>query len=332
MIEQLLQTHWRLQPPFQIEQVTTGLNNQTHLVRCSDGNIFFLKHYQNVDAGSRVGFEHKLLQELSQSNLPFAVPAPVSTVTGEAIARVPDGGAQSLTRRISGRPGWRGDPALALGAGHALALLDIAMAQMEFDTIIEIPSTFGALVSGHPAIPDLARATHAAFHDLEMATAIDATLASAERRWRISTAGWPTQIIHADYFPPNVLVTDGEVSGVIDFEFAGTSHRAMDFAIGLVAFGAPHKEFVPMWEGMEAFATGYLPTNPISDEERATMPDLILMREASSFVHWLGRMNQGLVSRDELRRRGRRLLDVDDWLDTNGRDLVARLARVEVSL
>jgi homoserine kinase type II len=309
--------------------VTTGLNNQTHVVRCSDGNIFFLKHYLNVDAESRVGFEQALLQALAQSNLPFAVPAPVSTVTGEAIARVPDGGALSLTPRISGRPGWRGDPALALGAGHALALLDIAMAQIQFNTIIETPSTFGALDSGHPEIPDLARATHATFHDLEMATAIEATLARAERRWRKFTAGWPTQIIHADYFPPNVLVTDGQVSGIIDFEFAGSSHRAMDFALGLVAFGAPHTEFVPMWEGMEAFATGYLQTNSISDEERATMPDLILMREASSFVHWLGRMNQGLVSRDELRRRGRRLLDVNDWLAMNGRDLVSRLARVD---
>jgi Ser/Thr protein kinase RdoA (MazF antagonist) len=203
------------------------------------------------------------------------------------------------------------------------------MAQIQFNTIIETPSTFGALDSGHPAIPDLACATHATFHDLEMTTAIDATLASAERRWRISTAAWPTQFIHADYFSPNVLVTDGQVAGIIDFEFAGISHRAMDFAIGLVAFGAPHNEFVPMWEGMEASATGYLQTNPISDEERATMPDLILIREASSFVHWLGRMNQGLVSRDELRRRGRRLLDVEDWLAMNGRDLVARLARVD---
>lgn len=326
MIEQLLQMHWRLQPPFQIEQVTTGLNNQTYRVRCSDDDVFFLKHYQNADAGARVEFEQMLLQALSQSNLPFAVPAPLSTATGEAVTRMPDGGALSLTHRISGRPGWRGDPALALGAGHALALLDVAMAQTGLNPAIDIPSTFGALTSEHPAIPDVSRAVHAVFHDREMATAIEATLVSAERRWRLSTAGWPTQIIHGDYFPPNVLVTDGKVSGVIDFEFAGTGHRAMDFAIGLVAFGAPHKTFVPMWQGMEAFATGYLPTNPISDDERASMPDLILMCEASSLVHWLGRLNQGLVSPDELQRRGRRLLEVKDWLAAHGRDLVQRLA------
>ena len=204
------------------------------------------------------------------------------------------------------------------------------MARMEFDVAIEIPTSLGALVDGHLAIPDLDRAIRALFGNLEMATTVRRTLVRAEKRWRSVTAGWRTQVIHTDFFPPNVLVVDGEVSGVIDFEFAGTSHRAMDFATGLVAFGAPRREFVPRWgESMEAFAAGYLSANPISDEERASIPDLILMREASSFVHWLGRMEQGLVSSDELQRRGQRLLDVNDWLATNGGDLVQGLARID---
>ena len=71
------------------------------------------------------------------------------------------------------------------------------------------------------------------------------------------TAGWPTQVIHTDYYPANVLVAGDAVSGILDFEYAGRGHRAMDVAIGLAAFSNKRWDDWS-WPVCRAFAEGYL--------------------------------------------------------------------------
>jgi hypothetical protein len=58
------------------------------------------------------------------------------------------------------------------------------------------------------------------------------------------------------------------------------------------------------------------------------MPDLILMREAGSFVHWLGRLGQGLTTREDIEGRAERLHALDAWLRENGDALVDHLNRL----
>jgi len=321
VIERLLETHWGLHPPLQLEPLSTGFNNASWFVTSGDGE-YVLKRSLNIDAGSRVGFEHALLRALAQANLPFAVPAPVPTKTGEMRADVPEGGAFSLTHRIPGKPGWRGDPTLARRAGHALAILDRALASVELPTGPQVPEAYPSL-----DVSD-ARIARGLDVDRVLAREIGEILGRAERQLASTTTGWPTQVIHTDFFPTNVLVDHGTVAGVIDFEFAGSGHLAMDFAIGLVAFGTNRGEFVPHVDLMEAFAAGYLGTASLSPGELAAIPHLILMREAGSFAHWFGRMESGLATRDDLRERGQRLLDLDRWLSANRDDLVAQLGRV----
>jgi homoserine kinase type II len=150
-----------------------------------------------------------------------------------------------------------------------------------------------------------------------------------------ATAGWPRQVIHCDFFPSNVLIEEGAVSGVLDFEFAGLGERAMDFAIGLVAFS--FRTWEAGWRNgpdglsVDAFAGAYLATLPLATHELAAVPDLILMREAGSFVHWLGRLGRGLTTREDIEGRAERLLDLDAWLATNGDDLLDLLSRIVVS-
>jgi Ser/Thr protein kinase RdoA (MazF antagonist) len=249
------------------------------------------------------------------------VPTPVRALNGDPV--VESGGHRLvLAHRIPGDPGWRADLLLTRRCGHALALLDLALATVTL--AVGAPETYRRL-----DLDAAVRSVEAEFAGSGLASAIAEVLDRTDEQWSRVTAGWPVQLVHADYFPPNVLVVNGDVTGVIDFEFAGNGFRAMDFAIGLIAFGTEWWEFRTSWELLEAFASGYLAVNPLSPEERAEVPALILMREASSYTHWLGRLARGMIAPEEIQARGRRLLDLDRWLSAYGDDLITRLARID---
>jgi Ser/Thr protein kinase RdoA (MazF antagonist) len=96
----------------------------------------------------------------------------------------------------------------------------------------------------------------------------------------------------------------------------------MDFATGMGAFGVKDWTAVPEWSLIEAFASGYMRHSPLTPEEREGVPDLLLKREATSFVHWLGRMHQGLTDSRDMRSRGKRLIALERWMKTHRGRLV----------
>ncbi|WP_029415968.1 homoserine kinase [Brevundimonas bacteroides] len=83
----------------------------------------------------------------------------------------------------------------------------------------------------------------------------------------------PAGPIHADYFPDNVLVEDGRVSGVIDFYFGCTGPLAYDLAIALSAWGFDGSgALIP--GAVEAFRRGYEAVRPLTPAEAAALPRL----------------------------------------------------------
>jgi homoserine kinase type II len=315
---------WALSPTITVSSLATGMNNASFLVTSGTGS-FVLKSIQNTGMLERVRFEHSLLETLSQRGLPYDVPAPVRTRAGETVASLEDGSPAVLTRRLPGGPAWRGDSMIARMCGRALAQLDAALASIELDPEVQVPTVIEALGRLHPAIPVPAAATRAALVEPDLAANVTGVLERAEREWKRQTMGVPEQIIDGDFFPPNVLVEGGQVTAVLDFEFSGTGQRAMDLAVGLVAFGTANRNELPTWELFDVFAAGYLEVLSLSRQEIACLPALILMREAGSFVHWLGRMTEGLTTLDDVRARADRLLALDDWLQRSGPQMVDRL-------
>ena len=95
----------------------------------------------------------------------------------------------------------------------------------------------------------------------------------AERDAGDRSDGLPRGAIHADYFPDNVLFEDGAVSGLIDFYFACTDALAYDLAIALSAWGFD-AQGAPLPDALDAFQAGYESVRPLSDAERAALPDL----------------------------------------------------------
>lgn len=322
--------HWRLNPPLTIEPLAAGTNNLSFLVRSGTG-WFIQKCSQAAGSLERPAFEHALLRALADKNLPFSVPSPVQTISGGTsveIARRGEVSRFALFHHIPGHAARFGNHADAFRCGVALADLDQAMAAVRLDTTTPVPDTFGDLCSIHPAVPDPAAAIHQLSLDHALATTLTAVVSLMEEQWQQRTSGWKVQLIHGDYYPTNTLMDLDRVSGILDFEFAGTGHRAMDFAIGLGAFSTRNWDDGCAWPLVDSFAQGYLQRTPLSSEELAAVPMLLRFREVTSFVHWMGRMIEGLTPVDDILDRARRLLALDRWLTAHQGELVNHLERI----
>jgi Ser/Thr protein kinase RdoA (MazF antagonist) len=333
MIESVLRREWVLAPPVSLEPMTEGMNNQSFLVT-SGGTQIVLKRYQNTDRNKRRLFEHRLLGVLNGASLPFSVPVSVPNRAGMFSVEVTVDGEEyrlALFRHIPGQAARAGEPPAAHACGAALATLDRTLAGVRLDTGYPVPATYGALAHVHGSVPSAQEAIHSLLGYRADASRIVNVLEMAEAGWRLAVEGWDRQLIHGDYYPSNVLMVDGDVAGILDFESAGLGYRAMDFAIGLGAFGTRDWRQGCSWPDLEAFATGYLQQLPLSRDELMATPVLLLLREATSFVHWLGRFAEGLTTLDDVHNRAARLLSLSAWLDTHQVELVDRLCRLRGS-
>jgi Ser/Thr protein kinase RdoA (MazF antagonist) len=94
--------------------------------------------------------------------------------------------------------------------------------------------------------------------------------------------GLPTQLIHGDCNSGNVLVSNGQVSGFIDFDHLPVGQRLYDLAYYLVhrrrELVADDTSFLA---AVASYVAGYHRSNPLSDAERAALPAAMLAAEIS---------------------------------------------------
>jgi len=100
----------------------------------------------------------------------------------------------------------------------------------------------------------------------------------AETCWqktnKAARLGLPEGVVHADYFPDNVLFENKTLSGIIDFYKAGIDALAYDLAMALTAWGfAPSGAYLP--QIFAAFYGGYQSVRPLSAKEVAALPELL---------------------------------------------------------
>ncbi|GAB2654674.1 phosphotransferase enzyme family protein [Kribbella swartbergensis] len=273
-----------------IRPVGEGTNNTSYFV----GDEFVLRIHRNTTASD---YEHAVLRSLH--GLSFGVPVPLVAEDGSTVVRAEVGGelvTASLSRRIRGEHPRRGDLEAAAACGEALAELDAALARLEGRALPPRNPWDGDLTTVHPRV-----------------TALDGLLETLtdhrEEVARIFSAvqpprDLPRSIIHADIGPTNVLMDGDRVTGILDFEAAGPGYRAMDLAIGLWSFGRTDTQAAAV------FRRGYLARLDLTDAELNAVPDLQLLREATSLVHWYGRHLEGLTTPADITARATRLLNL----------------------
>ena len=285
---------WSLGTPTEVTRPDRGTNNLVWLVQVA-GDGYVLRVHRNAGP-EQIALEHVLLAELGRRELSFAVPAPIPADDGRTVVPT-DLGPASLYRRLPGDHPPRNAAGLTL-AGQALGELDAALSEIAAEFApIDWRRPLNAI---HPAVPDLD----------ELAADLKRELSSAETTWFARQAHetdarvqelrrtLPTQLIHCDFGLSNLLVENGAVTGVLDFELAGLDLRAFDLA---AALGQSTENFAA--DQMAAFRSGYDRYVTLSAAEEAALPDLMLQRALGSVIWRAGRWRQGLSTVAEVADR-----------------------------
>lgn len=308
--------------PIAIDRAPHGFNNHSYFVDAREGK-FVLRVYRNTADVGRVHAEHELLGALALQELPFAIPTPWPTRDGETVAvlEAPDGPRlATLFTRIPGAPADM-TPAHARLAGRALAQVDLALGRL--DRPVRAPATIRDV---HPLVDDPIEA----LDDLDLGerhAIARGLLERVDETHAALSAGLPWQIVHGDFAYLNVLIDGSAVTGFLDFEFASADMRAADLATALYVTTVRSAE-PERWPLLEALVAGYRRGIPLDPAEAAAVPDLMRRRSAFGLVHWIGRVRQGIASRQEPIDRIDRGTMLARWLDVNAVRVAATAAGV----
>ncbi|MCE5341658.1 MAG: phosphotransferase [Planctomycetaceae bacterium] len=94
---------------------------------------------------------------------------------------------------------------------------------------------------------------------------------------------WPSEIVHGDWHPGNMLVAGDKISAVFDFDSLNLAPISTDIANGALQFSIiGGRQETSDWPDFldetkfNAFLTGYCKANPISEDELKSLPDLMI--------------------------------------------------------
>lgn len=299
-----------------------GSNKQTIAV-ATDQQEYVLSVYATPADVDAIGYEHRLLRLLAASSMPFAVPTPLATSEGSTIA-VLDWGPSSAVATLSLRlPGHHPDDHKA---AH-LTACGAALAQMH-EALTHAPADF-AERSGYPLLEQISPAIADPIQALEDTPLDPASQAELARSMAaVVDSGWAgagTQPIHADPYINNMLVHEDQVTALLDFEQAGWGHPAMDIAIATLSLCLTPLNRPDRWVNLEALLSGYQAHRPTPTEELVAIPDLLLLREATSFVAQMSRHLHGQLDDHALDRQAKKFIKLQTWLSSIRDDLLNHL-------
>jgi len=307
-----------------------GVNNVVQYVEKSNGDKFVLRVYNNGNNLDRVIFEHAILEKLKNRKFSFKIPTTVPSLDG-GLQYVPlsNGAQASLFELI---PGSLPKLSCVREIGSASAELTNALAEIT-PQLLQDPLTsrcptppYRELFRVHP------QADRDHFYAALASPEFDGVRPHADRlaaevremEALISQlADLPQQLIHGDLHYDNVLVRDGRVSGLLDFEFCALDWRVMELAVCLSKYaGEPNAADL-----FEQFVGGYAQHAQLSAEEVAAVPSLVNLRILSNVVYFVARARAGedglqsLITRAET--YGNRVL----WVKANADKIVAMIER-----
>ncbi len=306
---------WTLPGPWVTRSALAGANNRTSFVT-SPAGTFVLRVYLNAGDPLRILVEHELLTHLAHRSLSFAVPAPIVTRSGATLISMGEDEPRfaALFPVISGsevNPTSFGEIS---AYGIALGELHKALAKIEPSSSLSHERRYGKFTTVHPLVPDpIGLIESLGIGPMEKSELTALTAALDQFNAQILET-LPTHIIHGDFDASNILLQDGRVSGILDFEFASVGPRAMDIAIGLWSFALALRTERDPWPIMQSFLRAYQQFGRLTPDEITALPTLVLIREVTSLLHWGGRLRQGLTTERDLVRRTRRALHLAEWI------------------
>lgn len=269
----------------------SGLNNQMWSVEAAEESYILKQHTStSYEDRASIAYEHRLLRHLVLQSLSFSLPVPLLTRSGETLCQTASGDF-SLAHCL---PGERLKGSEHLTAfGSSLGELHLALATLPvesrpgrplFERLFDFPAPSLNVMALTPQ--SLGIKDEPALRDLldwwqEEAQALAAFAGGPYR-------SLPWQICHNDFTPNNVLVDQGRVSAVLDFEFTSPAARALDIAMALRMTMRIWDNPTP-WFLVEAFFAGYRRWVHLTQAEIEGLPWLLRLRSSMSILWWVGR-------------------------------------------
>lgn len=243
--------------------IAAGMQNSNYFVTTGSGR-YVLTLFERIDQ-RELDFYLALQAHLAARGIPC--PQPLADAAG-TFCRQLAGKPAVLFSCLPGRDVAQPTAAQCRALGELLARLHLAGA--DFPT--PLPNPCGATwrqATGKMLLPLLSTA--------EQVLLADELDFQSQQDWR----GLPRGVIHADLFRDNVLWDDGgQLSGVLDFYFAGEDVLLFDLAVAANDWCADNS-------ARDALLAGYSAHRPQTPQEYAAWPAL---RRAAALRFWLLRL------------------------------------------
>ncbi|QUL57684.1 phosphotransferase [Paenibacillus tritici] len=274
-----------------------GWNNTTYFVESGERRAV-LRVYDTHRDRNKIEFEHTVLLKLNGQDLPFAVPAPILSITGETMVQLEEGEGKfaCLFGYIEGKSPSGQDSGFYESFGESAGALSAVLSEMK----LEIPAVYRPYYELERSYP---LCTREALRDWltqlpeplqkltpELKVLVEAYESVADSREQLENL--PHQLVHGDLNPSNLLV-DGEngeqVIALLDFEFCTRDVRVMEAAVilsGMLCHEDEERIIRDFWRG-------YSRKIMLSAEEFKAIPTLMLLRKVDVFLHFVTRYWQG---------------------------------------
>jgi homoserine kinase type II len=261
-LERLLE-QFDIGEPLSFKGIAEGIENSNFYLQ-TDRGAFILTLYEKRVAAQDLPFFLGLMEHLAERGL--HCPLPVKTRDGQALVSLNRRNAAIVTF-LTGIALRRPDAAHCASAAATLAALHKAGEGFALTR---------ANALGPKGWRPLAESIHSA-DSIEdgLSELISASLETLSSGW---PQGLPSGVIHADYFPDNVLFVGNQVGGVIDFYFACNDAYAYDLAIMLNSWCFELDGSYNITKG-QAVINAYRQQRALSDAEIEALP--VLMRGAA---------------------------------------------------
>jgi len=90
--------------------------------------------------------------------------------------------------------------------------------------------------------------------DIAPSLVIDAFTAAKES---VLTIGYPDELVHSDVWPPNIIVLDGRLNGIIDFDDLAIGPGILDLAASISEFGFDRESDILLEQNVGAIIQGF---------------------------------------------------------------------------
>lgn len=328
IIDYILTQYFSSEHQWIVSTGKSGYNNTTRYIQIGEEK-YILRIYETHKDVSKVQLEHEVLLGLKKTaNLPFQLPVPILSKTGQTLVRLNDGSDKiaCLYQFINGENPEFESIEVINSFGKTTGLLIKALHDVKLGYPF-VYRPYYEIENAHPNCPIDKVINWCLSPPMEFMDQISQLRKIAEQVSEFQNIvpklqALPHQLIHGDLNASNVLCIDDKITAILDFEFATNDLRVMEVAVCLSELITKNSQNVNIADKINAFLTGLLSIINLSPKEVEVLPVLIHLRRLDVFIHFLGRYMDGIDSDAILKEQIEKAYQNYIWLNGSGKQLI----------